>query len=76
MDLGKIGWSVMNWIDQVQDRDQWRVLVNTVFNLRVPSNVGKFLSMYTIGSLSRIAQLHGASYLIIHVKFKCTGDNS
>jgi hypothetical protein len=30
--------------DLVQDRDQWRFLVNTVMNLRVPENVEKFLS--------------------------------
>jgi hypothetical protein len=35
MDLGEIGWDGMNWIDLVQDRDQWRALVNTVLNLRV-----------------------------------------
>jgi hypothetical protein len=36
MDLREIGWDVMVWIDLPQDRDQWRVLVNTVMNLRVP----------------------------------------
>jgi hypothetical protein len=36
MDLREIGWSVMEWIDVAQDRDQWRALVNTVMNLRVP----------------------------------------
>jgi hypothetical protein len=36
IDLGEIGWDVMNWIDLAQDRDQWRALVNTVMNLWVP----------------------------------------
>jgi hypothetical protein len=36
MDLGEIGWDGMNWIDLAQDRDQWKALVNTVMNLRVP----------------------------------------
>jgi hypothetical protein len=36
MDLREIGWGGMDWIDLAQDRDQWRVLVNTVMNLRVP----------------------------------------
>jgi hypothetical protein len=35
MDLREIGWGGVNWIDLVQDRDQWRALVNTVMNLRV-----------------------------------------
>jgi hypothetical protein len=36
MDLREIGWDGVNWIDMAQDRDQWRALVNTVLNLRVP----------------------------------------
>jgi hypothetical protein len=36
MDLREIGWDSVDWIDMAQDRDQWRVLVNTVLNLRVP----------------------------------------
>jgi hypothetical protein len=31
-----IGCSDVDWIGLVQDRDQWRTLVNTVMNLRVP----------------------------------------
>jgi hypothetical protein len=34
--LRDIGWDGMDWIDLVQYRDQWRALVNTITNLRVP----------------------------------------
>jgi hypothetical protein len=30
----------MDWIDLPQDRDQWKVLVNTVMNLRVHKVLG------------------------------------
>jgi hypothetical protein len=36
MDLREIRWDGLDWIDLAQDRDQWRALVNTVMNLRVP----------------------------------------
>jgi hypothetical protein len=36
MVLREIGWNGMDWIDLAPDRDQWRVLLNTVMNLRVP----------------------------------------
>jgi hypothetical protein len=44
MDLKEIGWGGIDWIHLAQDSDQWRILVNTVMNLRVPENVGSFLS--------------------------------
>jgi hypothetical protein len=34
MDLREIGWGGMEWIDLVQDRDQWKA--NTVMNIQVP----------------------------------------
>jgi hypothetical protein len=34
--LREIGRNGMVWIDLVQDRDQWRALVDTVMILRVP----------------------------------------
>jgi hypothetical protein len=58
MHLREIGWGCMDWIDLAQDRDQWRALQNTVMNLRVPYNVGKFLSSCVTGGFSIRAQLH------------------
>jgi hypothetical protein len=36
MDLREIGLDDIDWIELAQDRDQWRALVSTVINLRVP----------------------------------------
>jgi hypothetical protein len=36
MGLREIGWNFRDLIELAQDREQWRALVNTVMNLRVP----------------------------------------
>ena len=36
MDLQEVGCEGTDWIDLVQDRDRWRVLVKAVMYLRVP----------------------------------------
>jgi hypothetical protein len=35
MDLGEVGWGDVDWIGLAKDRNRWRVLVNSVLNLRV-----------------------------------------
>jgi hypothetical protein len=57
IDLREIVWGIMDWVDLAQDRYQWKALVNTVLNLRVPLNAGGFLRGCTIDSPSRRAQL-------------------
>jgi hypothetical protein len=34
----------VDWIDLAHDRHNWRALVNSVMNLRVPQNAGNYLS--------------------------------
>jgi hypothetical protein len=36
MDLVEVGWGDVDWIGLPEDRDKWRVPVNSVLNLRVP----------------------------------------
>ena len=36
MDLREVGCDSGDWIDLAEDRDQWRVYVMAVMNLRVP----------------------------------------
>jgi hypothetical protein len=35
IDLSEIGWASLDWIDMVQDRDQWRAHLNTAMNIQV-----------------------------------------
>jgi hypothetical protein len=55
----------MDWIDVARNSGQWKALVNTVMSLKVPQDVGKFLSNCTTGDFSRNAQLHGVSYIFM-----------
>jgi hypothetical protein len=64
IDLGDIEWAGIDWIDMAQDMDQWRARVNTIMNLRVLQNVGKFLSNCKTGGFSRRTQLHAVSWLV------------
>jgi hypothetical protein len=43
MDFAEIECEVLDWIHLAQDSAQWRALVNTVMNLRVPSEAGNLL---------------------------------
>ena len=36
IDIQEVGCGVTDWIEQADDRDIWRVLVNVAINLRVP----------------------------------------
>jgi hypothetical protein len=49
MDLREIGWGGMDLIDLADDREQWVALLNTVKNIRIPQNAGKFFSSCAIG---------------------------
>jgi hypothetical protein len=42
MDLGEVGWRDGNWIGLGKDRNRWRAVVNSVFNLRFHEMLEKY----------------------------------
>ena len=44
LDLQEVGCGPTDWNELAQDRDRSRALVNSVTKLRVPQNVGNFLT--------------------------------
>ena len=60
MHLKQPEWDGMYWIDLGQDRDKYRVLMNTANKLWVPLNVEKFLISCRTASFLRSILLHGS----------------
>ena len=52
-------------LSMAQDRDRWRTLVSAVMNLRVPWNLGNFLTSCKPVSFSRRTLHHGVSNWLI-----------
>jgi hypothetical protein len=47
----------MDWINQAQDKDQWRAVVNMVITLQVPQKAGNFLPSSMEWSLEQFFEL-------------------
>jgi hypothetical protein len=42
--INRVGEVGVDWNNPAEDRDKWRIVVNTVMNLRLLQNVGNFLN--------------------------------
>jgi hypothetical protein len=44
INVNKVGWGGMDWIELAQDKDNWQACVNVVLNLQAPESAGNFLT--------------------------------
>jgi hypothetical protein len=63
IDLQEVGCGDMDWIELAQNRDIWLGLLTAVMNLRVPLNVGNFLTSWQPISFTRKTVLYGVGML-------------
>jgi hypothetical protein len=59
MYLQEVGYGCTDWIELAKDRHKCRAIVNAVMNVRVPKNVGNFLTSCKPVSFSIRTLLHG-----------------
>jgi hypothetical protein len=55
MDLREVGWGDVDSIGLAQDRNRWGALVNSVLNLRVPSNEHLVASRVVFSSMELVS---------------------
>jgi hypothetical protein len=71
MGLRDVGWECVDWIHLALDRDQWRAVVITVMNLRVPQKVGNFLTSWVTVGFWRSTLLYGVTPSLYQGMFMC-----
>jgi hypothetical protein len=61
MDVGEIGRSGIDSVNLVQDRDQWRALVNMVMTNEPSGSIKCWETHEQLNDFSRMTYLHGVS---------------